>query len=162
MRKALPAALLVSWALFAADPPPVKEGLWSLHTVSTDNPGNKRTEGTRSLCRNHDYDTRIREQAETRQKQNCKPLAKTSSGNTFTEESECTMMGSVITSKVVATFTGDTAIHSETHATYKPALHGIAEMTLIMDQKYVGACPAGMEPGDFMDADGKVTHVRHP
>jgi hypothetical protein len=162
MKRTVRAALLLSFALFAADQPTMKEGLWSIHTVSVDNPGNRRTEGTRSICRNHAYDLRIREQAEQKQKQTCKPVVRTSSGNGFTEESECTVQGSVIKSKNVATFTGDSSIHSETQATYAPALFGTAEMTMTMDQKYVGPCPAGMEPGDFMSADGKVTHVKHP
>lgn len=156
------AALLVGFAVQAADTPAVKEGLWSIHTVSINNPGNKRTEGTRSLCRNHAYDARIREQAETKQKQYCKPASRTSSSNGVTEESECTIQGSVSTSKVVMTFTGDTSVHSETHVTYKPALYGTEEMTMTMDQKYLGACPSGMEPGDFMSSDGKITHVKQP
>ena len=153
------AAFLVSFALFAADPPPVREGLWSIHTVSIDNPGNRRTEGTRSICRNHPYDVRIREQAEKRQKQYCKSTVQKSTGNGSTEESECTVQGSAVRSKVVTTFVSDASIHSETHATYAPALYGTAEMTMIMDQKYVGACPAGMQPGDFMSSDGRITHV---
>jgi len=124
-------------------------------------PGDRRSEGTRSLCRDHAYDVRIRAQAETKQKQNCKPSVRKSSGNGFTEETECTIQGSTVTSKVVTTFTGDTAVHSETHGTYSPALYGTAETTVIMDQKYIGACPAGMEPGDFMTSDGKITHVKH-
>jgi len=108
--------------------------------VIIDNPGNKKTEETPSIRRDHAYDTRIRETVEAKQKQICKPVTKTSSGNTFTEESGCTVQGSVVTSKVVSTFTGGTAFHSKTHGTYKP----------------------GMEPGDFMSADGQVTHVKRP
>ena len=163
MKRTLPvAASLASFVLYAADPPAVKEGLWSIHTVSIDNPGSKKTDGTRSICRNHAYDTRIREQAEKQQKQTCKSANRTSSGNSFTDESECTVQGSVIKTKGVTTFTGDTAFHSETHATYTPALYGNAETTMVIDQKYVGPCPAGMEPGDFMSADGKITHVKRP
>jgi len=161
-KRTMYAAVLVSFAVQAADTPAGKEGLWSIHTVSINNPGNKRTEGTRSLCRNHAYDARVREQAETKQKQYCKPVSRTSSGNGFTEEFECSIQGSVTTNKVVTTFTGDTSVHSETHVTYKPALYGIEEMTTTMDQKYLGACPAGMEPGDFMSSDGKITHVKQP
>jgi len=29
---------------------------------------------------------------------------------------------------------------------------------MIMEQKYEGACPAGMEPGDMTGADGRVIH----
>jgi hypothetical protein len=163
MKRTLPAAAFwVCVAVYAADPPAVKEGLWSIHTVSIDNPGNKKVEGTRSICRSHDYDLRIRQRTEQQEKQTCKTHTETLSGNTFTAESECTVQGSVVKSKTVAAFSGDTAIHSETHATYTPALFGNAESTLIQDQKYAGSCPAGMEPGDLMDASGKITHVKRP
>ncbi len=163
MKRILPAAAsLVSFGLYAADPPAVKEGLWSIHTASIDNPGNKKTERTRSICRNHAYDVRIQDQAMNQQKQTCKTYTETPSGNTFTAESECTVQGSTIKSKTITTFSGDTSIHAETHGTYTPAFNGTAETTMIVDQKYVGACPAGMEPGDFMDAAGKITHVRRP
>ena len=47
----------------AANPPEVKEGLWSVHTQSIDNPGNKRSEGTYTLCRDHAYDQSMRAKA---------------------------------------------------------------------------------------------------
>jgi hypothetical protein len=149
-------------ALYAADPPAVKEGLWSIHTTSIDNPGNKKNEGTRSICRSHEYDMRLRRQTEAKQKQICKTFNENLSGNSLTAESECSVQGSVIKSKTVTTFSSDTSIHSETHSTFTPALFGNAESTMIQDQKYAGACPAGMEPGDLMDASGKIMHVKRP
>jgi len=162
MKRMLLAGVSLIVVLYAADTPAMKEGLWSIHTTSIDNPGNKKSEGTRSICRNHAYDLRVRQQAENKQKQTCKTFTETSAGNTFTTESECNVQGSVIKGKTVTTFSGNSSIHAETHATYTPALFGTAESTLIQDQKYVGACPAGMEPGDFMDASGKITHLKHP
>ena len=38
------------------------------------------------------------------------------------------------------------------------AMGGISETTTIMDQKYVGSCPAGTKPGDRIAADGRITH----
>jgi hypothetical protein len=55
--------------------------------------------------------------------------------------------------------TGNTASHSEGHTTYDPPVRGMSESTMIMDQKYVGACPAGVEPGDMIGADGKIEHT---
>lgn len=163
MKRTLPAALfLAGFAVYAADPLTIKEGLWSIHTTSIDNPGNKKSEGTRSICRNHDYDLRIRQQTQTKQKQTCKTYTQTFSGNTLTTESECTVRGSVLKGKSVATFNGDTSVHSETHTTYTPTLFGTDESAMIQDQKYIGACPTGMEPGDLMDASGKITHVKRP
>ncbi|HVR24953.1 MAG TPA: hypothetical protein VMU26_16705 [Candidatus Polarisedimenticolia bacterium] len=53
-------------------------------------------------------------------------------------------------------YTGDTSAHSETLATYTPALGGVSETTMIMDQKYVGSCPAGAQSGDLTNADGNI------
>ena len=50
----------------------------------------------------------------------------------------------VIDTTEKATFKGDTAVHSETHATYSPPLYGVSESTMIMDQEYLGSCPAGI------------------
>jgi hypothetical protein len=54
------------------------------------------------------------------------------------------------------TASGDNGTHSESTTTYNPAFGGISSTTMIMDQNYVGPCPAGMEPGDMMDANGKI------
>jgi len=162
LRILLALAPLLTLTSYAANLPAVKEGLWSIHTTSINNPGNKRSEGTRSICRTHEYDVRIRQQSENKQKQTCKTFTETSTGNTFVTETECTVQGSVAKGKTVTTFSSDSSIHAETHASYTPPVFGTAESTIILDQKYVGACPAGMDPGDFMDASGRITHVKRP
>jgi hypothetical protein len=151
------ALFIVIVALYAADPPALKEGLWTIHTQTVDQPGDKKTEGTRSICRNHAYDDRVRALAKS---QNCKTISENASGAAATSETECSAGGSVIRSKGTTTFTGDTATHSETHSSYTPAFNGVSETTMIMDQRYVGSCPAGMEPGDMMTSDGRVVHRR--
>ena len=152
-----PALFLAIECVYAADPPPMKEGLWSIHIVTTDQPGNKKTEGTRSICRNHAYDERVRAMA-AKSGASCKTLSEHSSGGTMTTETQCSAGGSVLKTKGVVTMSGDGAAHSETNTTYTPALYGTSETTMIMDQKFMGACPAGMEPGDTMDANGKIGH----
>jgi hypothetical protein len=159
MKKLLyPALFLAIECVYAADPPPMKEGLWSIHTVSTDQPGNKKTEGTRSICRNHAYDERVRAMAAQKSAATCKTLSEHSAGGTITTETQCSAGGSILKTKGVVTMSGDAAAHSETSTTYTPALYGTSETTMVMDQKFVGACPAGMEPGDTMDANGKIAH----
>ena len=149
--------MCMALAIWAADPPPLKEGLWSIYTVTTDQPGNKKTEGTRSICRNHAYDERIRAQAKA-QAAACKIHTDNDSGQKYESESECVTQGITIHTKGTAIASGDNAAHSETTTAYNPAFGGISSTTMIMDQKYVGACPAGMEPGDMMEADGRVVH----
>jgi hypothetical protein len=46
----------------------------------------------------------------------------------------------------VITLSGDTAYHSEMHMTYTPPVHGLSEMTLSQDGKWLGACAAGEAP----------------
>ena len=50
-------ALILLSVARAADPPPLKEGLWEISGQSIENPGNKRTEFKYQLCRNHAYDS---------------------------------------------------------------------------------------------------------
>jgi hypothetical protein len=73
------------------------------------------------------------------------------SANTYVEESRCAKgpnAGSV--TKVIYTYQGDTASHTEMHMNV-----GNAETVMIIDAKYLGSCPAGMKPGDLI-IDGKV------
>lgn len=156
-RRLLCSTLLIYGGMLAADAP-MKEGLWSIHTVSTDQPGNNKTDSTVKLCRNHAYDDRVRTLAnEQSTKSSCK-ISENTSGNTTTSETECAVAKSVLKTKGTVTIVGDTA-HSESHTTYTPAMYGTSETTMVMDQKYLGPCPAGVEPGDRISADGKVQHT---
>ncbi len=142
--------------LYAIDEPSLKEGLWSVHTQTIQNPGNKKDQGDKSICRSHAFDEHVQSLAK---KVNCKSISENSSGGTKTTETECTVGGSVIKGKGTVTMSGDTAAHSESHATYTPPMYGMSETTMITDQKYLGACPAGTQPGDIIFSDGRITHT---
>lgn len=130
----------------AADLPEVKEGLWSVHTQSIDNPGNKKSESTYTLCRNHGYDQAV--QARSKNAKGCTTVSETFKDGKFSSDMHCVIAGSTVESKATTTFQGDTSFHSEAHATYNPPMRGIGEITMIIDQKYVGGCPTGAKPGD--------------
>lgn len=160
MKKILICAIgIVCLVGFAAaiDLPPMREGLWSIHTQTIDHPGNVKREFTQKICRNHAYDDSAR--AKAKNMPGCKVQNENLSGHTYTIEMECNIGGSVIHSKGVTTSTGDDAFRSETHTTYTPAFHGVSDTTMIMDQKYESSCPAGTEPGDIIRADGTVLHT---
>ena len=135
-----------------SDAPQLREGLWSIHSVTIENPGEKKREGDQSVCRNHAYDAYARA---LEKGPRCKTLTDSFTGGVMVKETECDVGGSVIKTKATATFTGDTA-HSESHSTYAPAAYGVSESTMVMDEKYVGPCAAGTEPGDILRADGTV------
>ena len=50
------AAVLPVMAVSAAELPEIQEGLWEIHSQGIENPGNKKTDFTHKLCRDHAYD----------------------------------------------------------------------------------------------------------
>jgi Protein of unknown function (DUF3617) len=142
----------------AAGPPEQKEGLWSIHRQSIGNPGNQKTEPSSTICCSHAYDAYTLSLVKNK-KVGCTTLKEDWQGSTYSAESRCIVAGTAVDSKGTVSYTGDTSAHSETHATYTRALGGVSETTMIMDQKYVGSCPAGTRPGDLTNADGRVTHL---
>jgi hypothetical protein len=139
---------------YAFDHPPVKEGLWQIRTQTIDNPSNKKTEGTITLCRDHDYDKTV--EARSKSVKGCTTTNESLTAGAYSAEMRCEIGSSVLVSKGVVTFQSDTAMHSETHVTYTPALYGNTDETMIQDQTYLGACPAGMKAGDRKSQDGTL------
>ena len=150
-------ALLCFAAAHGADAPDVKEGLWASQTQTIDNPGNKRGGGLMTICRSHAYDQYVKDLAA--KLPGCNKPDENWSGHILTTTLRCTVANSVIDTKETATFQGNTAVHSETHAIYSPPLYGVSESTMISDQKYLGSCPADMQPGDMKSADGKIVNT---
>jgi len=150
------AAALVMPVAVAVTPPELQEGLWQIHMQSTDNPGNKTSEITSKVCRDHAYDASA--VALAKNMKGCTTISESMDGAKYSIEMRCTVGGTVIDSKGTVTFQGNTSTHGETHATYTPAFYGNTDETMIQDQKYLGSCPAGMQPGDRMSADGTIQH----
>jgi hypothetical protein len=107
------------------------------------------------LCRNHAYDQSV--QARAKSKKGCTMVSESFQDGKYSVDMHCVVLDTVVESKGTTTYQGDTSTHSETHAIYTPETGRISEMTTIIDQKYVGNCPAGAQPGDRTDADGRVT-----
>jgi hypothetical protein len=89
----------------------------------------------------------------------CTTVSENFQDGKYTSEIHCTAGKLEIDSKGTTAFKGDTALHSETHVTYTPALGGVSETTIVIDQKYVGSCPAGSQPGDRTNSDGTVINL---
>jgi hypothetical protein len=149
--------LLSSGVVNAVDPPAMKEGLWSIRNQSVNNPGGKKSDYTSTVCRSHAYDQHTLKDAKSIK--GCKTISESLQGSEYSVHTHCVAAGTEIDSKSTVTFIGDTVAHSESHASFNPALAGISETTLIQDQKYVGSCPAGVQPGDITQPDGTVVHT---
>ena len=151
------ALLLPIGIVIAANAPDVKEGLWTIHTQTTDNPGNVKSDHRSTICRNHAYDQHVI--SVSKEVKGCAVRSEGFEGNKYSIEMHCTVGTTVIDSKGTTTFDGDTSTHTESHATYTPAFYGKSETTTIQDQKYVGSCPAGSQPGDMTSENGQVIHL---
>jgi hypothetical protein len=159
MKKLLiPAVVAFALPVIAIDNlPQLKEGLWSVTTETISNPAGSKIEGAYSICRNHDYDDKARARAKVMK--GCTVTSETFQDGKYKIVSHCEVPGMVFESTAETAMTSETSTHTESHTTYKPAMRGIDETTMIMDQKYTGACPADMQPGDRMDKDGKINHL---
>ncbi|MDB6083164.1 MAG: hypothetical protein JWN43_1045 [Gammaproteobacteria bacterium] len=150
------AMLLPLAMVLAADPPKLKEGLWLIRGQSIENPGDKHTEFTYRLCRDHAYDKSVN--AQLKNVKGCNTALKSLGNGKFSSASTCAVRGITVISNGLSMYAGDSSAHFETHATYSPAYNGKAEETMTQDQEYVGKCPLGMKPGDRLYPDGLIRH----
>jgi hypothetical protein len=150
----LVAALLVWSGIAEADgikPPPTKEGLWESHSTQTQQ-GKTVFDKSVKMCQSKETTKSMQSNGEELRKKNeCTSNVTQPSANTYVEESRCAKgPNSGAVTKVVYTYQGDTASHTEMHMNV-----GKSETVMVIDAKYLGGCPAGMKPGDLM-MDGKI------
>jgi hypothetical protein len=155
------AVLLTSATIARADAPqlpPLREGLWESHTRQTTKGSN--TETVLRLCRTHDYDQTVRSSMNlagenTRKLNQCTEKVKRRSASSYSSEMHCAKDSSV--TKVTMTFQGDTSYHMDMQLK-----KGGSETVMIIDDRYVGSCPADMKPGDAVTGDGKKMNLASP
>jgi hypothetical protein len=141
----------IAAAAHAGDYPNIKEGLWSTTTTMADG---KHPPQTGTMCNSTAVMQSVID-AHKKTDQPCKIISMSHSGSVYTEQTECTFGGQVRKSTSVTTFAGDTAVHTVMH-------HADGTVTVTSDSKYIGACPTGMVPGDFVGADGMKFNILHP
>lgn len=156
---AIIALVLLQTTLAAqTDYPYLKDGFYSLHSQTISQPGNKKQEGSFSVCLSRAHSETVRAKSKERMQKICSINNEHVSGTTITTETECKVMNTTIKTTGKTTISGDTA-HSESHTTYSPPMEGQSEEVMTVDEKYVGSCPAGMQPGDRMLKDGSIQHL---
>ncbi len=141
----------------ASGPPHLKEGLWSLDRQTIDSPGNKKNVFPAiKTCRNDAYDQYVL--GLMKKMPGCTTVTDNMQGSKYVLEMKCTIGNTVIETKGTTTYQADTVAHAESRTTYTPAMYGRTETITIADSKYLGSCPAGMQPGDRINADGTIAH----
>jgi hypothetical protein len=139
-------ALILLSVARAADPPPLKEGLWEISGQSILNPGSKRTDFKYQLCRSHAYDSAM--DALVKNAKGCTTSFDDLGGGRFASSSSCSVDGTMIVSKGTYTYESMISTRSESYATYSPPYKGRTDEHVLQEQHYLGGCPAGMKAGD--------------
>jgi Protein of unknown function (DUF3617) len=130
--------------------PKMKAGLWE-NTVMSDAAGAKgKGEPTKStMCIDDTVMEQMMKMGQGMAQAMCSKNTNQVSGNKMTGSVECKMGSSTINSTSVTTFNGDTSYRTETKSVYTPPLYGLKENVTVTEAKYMGACKAGMKPGDI-------------
>ena len=128
-----------------------KAGLWEISRTTTGRPAAKAIQ----MCIDAATDARMRQAGMDTPAATCSRSTQVRSGMTVTSDSECTMGASKVISHMTMVFDGDVAFHMELKTHYDPPIAaGRAETVVVQDGKWVGACPADMQPGDMILPNG--------
>ena len=155
LRAAMALGTLAAASAHAISMPPLREGLWERHWVSSSLPGSEKDDTTTQICRNHAGDQAAWDAS--RKIPGCSFLKENLTSGRYTAEIRC-VIGNVTLNESTSGTYRDTSVHTETHVRYAPDFYGKTEQTEIMDFKYLGNCPGDMKPGDMRLQDGSIRH----
>lgn len=154
----LAGALLLGAASAAAiDFPTMKAGLWESTIAREGMP--QKISGTR-MCMDAAVQKEMMDMGIGTMKTMCAKNDIRREGNKVYGSAECKFGDATMKSSSVTTFTGDTAYHTEVKSTYDPPMQGMPSANAVIDAKWTGACPAGMQAGDVVLPDGRKMNVR--
>jgi hypothetical protein len=137
----------------AADLPSHKPGLWQM-TISATTPGMGQT--TERICLDANTDRLLYKLAAGINQRMCSKVDVHASGGKVIVDTACHIANSTVTGHSVTTFVGDTATHTESRVHYEPAMFGKTDATSTQDGKWVGQCPADMNPGDAIISNSRL------
>jgi len=159
-----PRASLLAGALFlgaasaaAIDFPAMKAGLWE-STVARE--GMPQKMAATKMCMDAAVQKEMMDMGMGTMKSMCTKNDIRREGNKVYGSAECKFGEATMKSSSVTTFTGDTAYHTEVKSTYDPPMQGMPSANAVIDAKWTGACPAGMQAGDVVLPDGRKVNMR--
>ena len=136
--------MLCATAAAAADEfPKRKAGLWEMKT--TGGPVGARTV---QQCIDAATDDLLR--TRSNEGQNCTRPVIERDGGRYKVRSSCENNGVKSTVDGEYTMSGDTSYTGDMKMSFDPPMSGVSEMNMKMEGKWVGACKAGMKPGDMV------------
>jgi len=139
--------------------PKLKPGLWEMTTASSrskDRPAQKST-----ICLDASLQQDMIRMSTGMMQGMCSKLDTKYIGNTFTGEATCNLGTSTMKSRSVMTMTGDSAYHTEAHASFDPPMNGMTQSDTVIEGRHVGACKSGQQPGDLTMPNGQTMNIRN-
>lgn len=156
--------LLSSAHLFAAELPANlpkhKPGLWKMETQI----GEKKSPASQ-ICLDPSIEATMYKMSSAMGNSLCQKMDIQVQGGKVISDSICTLpamlggKGTHITGHAETTFDGDTAFRTESVAHYEPAFMGQTERVTVQNGQWVGACTAGMKPGDVISPNGRIVNM---
>jgi Protein of unknown function (DUF3617) len=141
----------------AADLPERKAGLW---VVATSSPGGNLPSHDVRMCIDSSTDAMMSSAGASAMGGACAKNEIKRDGAVVTVDSVCKMGDVQTTTRAVIHFSGDTAYHSDINTTFNPPMMGRSTATVAQDAKWTGACPADMQPGDIVMANGMRMNIK--
>jgi hypothetical protein len=135
----------------ADDIPHRKPGLWEIVTRASSTAAPSMSQ---NVCLDRETEALLDRAGIESSQQACSKAEIHSSGNRVTVKAVCSMGASRMTSEAVTTFASDAAYRTEVHATFDPPMAGRSSSDSVQEAKWVGACPADMQPGDMIMKSG--------
>ena len=142
---------LISGLASGDELPQRKAGLWEI--VSTDVSA-KRPPQRQRLCLDRESDALLNKMGVATGRQACATNEMHVTGNRVTIHAVCDFGRSQLTTDGVITYSGDSSYRNEMHGRFEPPMAGIGDTHTVQDGKWIGACPAGMKPGDLVMNQG--------
>jgi hypothetical protein len=142
---------------FAVDMPPRKPGLWLMTMTMAD--GGKPAREMR-MCIDSSTEAAMMSIGGNMLKDACSKNEVKRDGFVVTTSAVCDMGSTRMTSQGTTRFDGDTAYHSEIHTKYDPPFMGRAISDMTQDAKWIGPCPADMQPGDVAMPNGMKMNLK--
>jgi Protein of unknown function (DUF3617) len=151
------AGVTTTSAALAVNLPERKPGLW---VVATSSPDSNLPSHEVRMCIDSSTDAMMSSAGTNAMNGACGKNEVKRDGAVVTVVSICRMGDVQATTRAVIHFSGDTAYHSDINTTFNPPMMGRSTATVSQDGKWTGACPADMQPGDIVMANGMRMNIK--
>ena len=141
----------------SADPPVLKSGLWEVSRVNTQHGDKARLT---MMCLDDSVQAEMREFRMGVAKEMCTENDQRVEGNRMTVKVSCKLGPTTMKTTSVMVFSGNTAYHTESTASYDPPFMNMSEAKSTIDGKWTGPCKAGQLPGDVVTETGETINMK--